>query len=138
MSAEPGSAPRHAGAAVKNRILGVIKGKCPKCETGDVFESSGNILMLRAPVMHEECAHCHHHFEKEPGYFLGAMYVSYAMVLAEGVPIYILVHNFTTNLELTLAIMFAVIVLMTFVNFRYSRMIWMYMFTQKESPQAKP
>jgi len=81
--------------------------------------------------MHEECPHCHHHFEKEPGYFLGAMYVSYALTLAQGVPIYILVHHFTTSLALTASIMFAVFVLLSFSNFRYSRLIWMYMFTQK-------
>ena len=86
--------------------------------------------------MHEECPHCDHHFEKEPGYFLGAMYVSYAMTLAEGVALYILVRNFTTRLELILSIIFAVVVLMSFINFRYSRMIWMYMFTQKEKPRG--
>ena len=137
MSAEPRtlvtSAPRHPGAAAMNRILCVIKGKCPNCEKGEVFKSRGNILKLRAPVMHEECPHCHHHFEKEPGYFLGAMYVSYAMTLAQGVPIYILVHHFTTSLALTASTMFAVFVLLSFINFRYSRMIWMYMFTQKGS-----
>ncbi len=73
---------------------------------------------------------------KEPGYFLGAMYVSYAMTLAESVAIYILVHNFTTSLELILTIIFAVVVLMSFINFRYSRMIWMYMFTRRENPQG--
>ena len=56
---------------------------------------------------------------KEPGYFLGAMYVSYAMTLAESVAIYILVHNFTTSLALILSIIFAVVVLMSFINFRY-------------------
>ena len=123
MSAEPRtlvtSAPRYTGAAAMNRILSVIKGKCPNCEKGEVFKSTGNILMLRAPVMHEECPHRHHHFEKEPGYFLGAMYVSYAMTLAESVAIYILVHNFTTSLALILSIIFAVVVLMSFINFRY-------------------
>ena len=58
---------------------------------------------------------------KEPGYFLGAMYVSYAMTLAESVAIYILVQccNFTTSLALILSIIFAVVVLMSFINFRY-------------------
>ena len=49
---------------------------------------------------------------------------------------YILVHHFTTSLALILSIIFAVVVLMSFINFRYSRMIWMYMFTRKENLQG--
>ncbi len=29
--------------------------------------------------MNEHCPHCDHRFEVEPGFFIGAMYVSYAM-----------------------------------------------------------
>ena len=32
--------------------------------------------------MHERCEDCDLKFEREPGYFLGAMYVSYGLALA--------------------------------------------------------
>jgi hypothetical protein len=31
--------------------------------------------------MHECCAVCHLRYEREPGYFLGAMYISYGVAL---------------------------------------------------------
>ena len=84
--------------------------------------------------MHEECPHCHHHFEIEPGYFVGAMYVSYALTIAEGATGYVLALYFEIRSGLILPIIFTVIILMTFINFRYSRIIWMYMFTRKATP----
>ena len=93
--------------------------------------------MLRAPVMHEECPHCRHHFEIEPGYFTGAMYVSYALTIAESATGYMLARVFTTNVAPILPIIIAVIILMTFINFRYSRILWMYAFTRKEGSEAK-
>jgi hypothetical protein len=29
--------------------------------------------------MHEHCTACKHHFEREPGYFLGSIYVNYGI-----------------------------------------------------------
>jgi len=39
----------------------------------------GSMLWLTS--MHERCAVCDLKFEREPGYFLGAMYISYAMAV---------------------------------------------------------
>jgi uncharacterized protein (DUF983 family) len=33
------------------------------------------------PKMHERCPNCGLKFEREPGYFLGAMYIGYALAL---------------------------------------------------------
>ena len=136
MSAEPRtpttSGAQNTGAATITRILRLLEEKCPRCEEGDVFEKRGKILTLTMPVMHEECPRCRHHFEKEPGFFVGAMYVSYALTIAEGVSLYLLAHYFTSSPALLMSIIVTVVILMSLINFRYSRMIWMYIFTQKE------
>jgi hypothetical protein len=33
--------------------------------------------VLRATTMHEDCPHCGFHFEIDPGFFWGAMQISY-------------------------------------------------------------
>ena len=66
--------------------------------------------------MHEDCPHCGHHFEKEPGFFLGAMYVSYALTIAEGATMYFLAYYFVTRSAFILPIIFAVVIPLTFVN----------------------
>lgn len=47
--------------------------------------------------MNEKCAHCHFHYEIEPGYFYVAMFVSYAMnvaiIVTFAIGTYILTHS---------------------------------------------
>jgi len=52
---------------------------CPRCRAGRIFQSS---LLTWFPKMHERCPACGFKFEREQGYFLGAMYISYGLALA--------------------------------------------------------
>jgi uncharacterized protein (DUF983 family) len=49
--------------------------KCPKCRQGDLFLSPFNIS--KPIAMHEKCTNCNQDFEPEPGYYFGAMFISY-------------------------------------------------------------
>ena len=51
---------------------------CPRCRSGRIFRKS----VLLFPGMHERCLECGLKFEREPGYFLGAMYIGYGLALA--------------------------------------------------------
>ncbi len=117
------------------RIISLLKGKCPKCETGDVFKTKGNLFLFRMPVMHETCPHCGHKFEREPGYFFGAMYVSYALTVAEAVAVFVIWELLMPGQYdyRVIALILLPQVLLWFVNFRFSRIIWMYFFTSKEA-----
>ena len=44
---------------------------------------SGGMYNFGSNKIHEHCPHCNLHFEIEPGYFYAAMYVSYALNVAE-------------------------------------------------------
>ncbi|UII33144.1 DUF983 domain-containing protein [Fulvivirga ulvae] len=108
-------------------IVNIIKGKCPECGNGQVFETKGNPALLKMPKMHEHCSHCRFRFEKEPGYFIGAMYVSYALTLVEMIAIFILFYFIPgVNLNHFIYIMIPVLLLLSMFNFRMARMIWMY------------
>lgn len=116
------------------RIISLLQGKCPKCETGDVFKTKGNLFLLRMPVMNETCPHCNHKFEREPGFFFGAMYVSYAIAVAEMVSIIVAWTVLMPEAEFDYKIILlfvTTLVLLIFPNFRLSRIIWMYFFTKK-------
>src|ERR1700758_1848087 len=60
-------------------LSGILHQLCPRCRTGKIFRSS---LYRGFPRMHERCPACDLKFHREPGYFLGAMYISYGMALA--------------------------------------------------------
>jgi len=113
------------------RIISLLNCKCPKCEKGKVFHSKGFVLLGRMPIMNENCPSCQHKFEMETGFFFGAMFVSYAMAVAEAIVVFLIAFNFVKSSILLVLIVAMVILLMGFVNLRYSRMIWMYLFTKK-------
>src|SRR2546422_5139223 len=59
-------------------ISAILHQKCPRCHSGAIFRSS----IFRGLVkMNERCPVCDLKFEREEGYFLGAMYISYGLAL---------------------------------------------------------
>lgn len=110
-------------------VLQVLKCKCPNCKKGNIFSNLGNLLFFRAPKMNITCNTCNFKFEKEPGFFFGAMFVSYALVVAEMVASVVLLRFLLgiSFIYVIAAVLILVLLLSTF-NFRISRSIWIYMF----------
>jgi uncharacterized protein (DUF983 family) len=59
-------------------VSGILHQLCPRCCVGRIFRSS---IFKGFPKMNECCPVCDLKFEREQGYFLGAMYISYLMAL---------------------------------------------------------
>lgn len=59
----------------------VFKGKCPRCNEGDLWVSS-KTYGKGFSVMHEKCSSCGLKYDMEQGFWYGAMYVSYALGVA--------------------------------------------------------
>jgi uncharacterized protein (DUF983 family) len=59
-------------------VSGIVRQLCPRCREGEIFRSS---IFTGFPKMHQACPACGLKFEREQGYFLGAMYISYALAL---------------------------------------------------------
>ncbi|MCS4168467.1 DUF983 domain-containing protein [Sphingobacterium sp. BIGb0116] len=84
--------------------------------------------------MNLNCPHCNLKYEREPGYFYVAMFVSYAMSVAEMITIAVAAYiiglplNFE-HLWYYLSIIFAVVILLAPFNYRYSRMVLLYWLT---------
>ena len=95
----------------------VIRQRCPRCRRGAVFHG----LMS----MHERCSVCDLKFEREPGYFYGAMYASYFLGLvttAYWLPLLLLGYPPLVVIGLP-AIQ---LILQIPLSFRYSRIIWLH------------
>ena len=56
-------------------IHGITHQLCPRCRTGRIFRKS----IWLFPAMYERCPACGLKFEREDGYFLGAMYIGYGL-----------------------------------------------------------
>lgn len=108
---------------------GFAKAKCPRCRVGKVF--TGPTYGFKIQKMNEVCPHCQLKFEREPGYFYVAMFVSYAMNVAEMITVsvaaYILGLQLNhDNLWYYVAILFCTTLLCSPFNYRYSRMVLLY------------
>lgn len=112
-----------------SKVLDIIKCKCPNCKEGKVFKDQGNILLLRMPKMNERCTECNFKFERETGFFFGAMFVSYALAVAQMIVCLVLFWHFIDLSPIPVfAIIATVTLLLSTVNFRLSRAIWIYIF----------
>ena len=56
----------------------ILRQLCPRCRMSRIFRSS---VYWGFPKMNDRCPTCGLHFDREPGYFLGAMYISYILGL---------------------------------------------------------
>ena len=59
-------------------LMSILKQRCPRCRAGKIFRGS---IFRGFPKMYERCEVCDLKFEREAGYFLGAMYISYGLAL---------------------------------------------------------
>ncbi len=64
---------------LSNVLTSTLFNKCPKCHSGRVFKKNNPYLMKSMFEMHQNCDNCGLKYEREPGYFTGAMYVAYAL-----------------------------------------------------------
>lgn len=113
-------------------IWKIFNNKCPNCENGKVFRDKSFYFSVGYPKMNDNCPSCQYKFEIEPGFFIGALYVSYALTIGESIVTYLIAQQFFDklfDLRIILVVL-PVLLLLTFINIRLSRMMWMYIFAK--------
>jgi uncharacterized protein (DUF983 family) len=117
-----------------SKLYSIFKMKCPQCQEGDFFVSHPYDLSKIGDI-HHHCSNCGLKFEKEPGFFYGAMYVAYALGVALFVTLWTSFNLFLPNASVYTQIW--VIVSLTIVLGPYlytlSKIIWSNMFVSYKS-----
>lgn len=111
----------------------VFGNTCPSCHKGKVF-SCGNPFNLRRMFdMEPTCSHCGLKYEKEPGFFYGAMYVAYALT-SGWITICYISNELWLHLDAWFLISFTLISLVVLapLTLRASRLIWLNFFVSYE------
>lgn len=63
-----------------SKLTAMFNARCPHCHEGRLFKYKWwNVLNFAQ--MHEHCPSCDVRYEVEPGFFYGAMYISYAFTV---------------------------------------------------------
>jgi uncharacterized protein DUF983 len=100
-------------------LLGrALRLRCPLCGRGELFR--------RWLVMHANCPHCGVKFEREPGFFLGSIYINYgltALIVAIGYPLLLFGWHVPETPLLVGAVAF--VVLFPVLLFPWARSLWL-------------
>ncbi len=106
---------------LRTRLVAAARGRCPRCDRGRIFRGRF--------AMHPSCPVCGLRFEREQGYFTGAMYVSYMLALPVVAVCALLVYLVAPGLSFEATIGIAALLFLPFVPliFRYSRILWIHL-----------
>jgi len=94
--------------------------RCPRCGSGHLFQ--------RYFTMVEDCPRCGLHFERESGYWVGALAVNIAIVMAIFVAAFVVILVLTVPdvpVATSLAILVPIMVLGPIVFYPFSKTLWM-------------
>lgn len=116
-----------------SKLYSIFKMKCPRCQEGDFFVSQPYDLK-KAGDIHEHCSSCGLKYSKEPGFYYGAMYVSYALGVALFVTLWTSFNLFFPNVSIGFQIttIIAVTILLTPYLYALSKIIWANFFIKYE------
>ena len=122
-----------------NSLQAVFNGKCPQCRVGDIFKYPFT-KVSEFNLMNGQCACCHLVFSVEPGFFIGAMFVSYAIVVALVSLIGIILFYFSDPALWVYSVVVGCVVLILFpFIFRFSRISYLHLFGGVTfNPSLKP
>jgi len=113
----------------KSYLTALVQGKCPRCREGSIFTYPVS-RVGKFNVMNETCPHCGVRLEPEPGFYQGAMYVSYGFTVAFLVAMSMIFFLFFPGYSewLYIGIFIGIMVLFIPFNYRFSRILYLYWF----------
>jgi len=109
----------------KSLLADILHQRCPRCRSGKIFRGSA---FLGFPKMNALCPVCQLRFEREAGYFLGAMYISYGLALTIIAVVAALLW-FITGWWITSDVIWAVVIFLPLAPAitYFSRVLWIYL-----------
>jgi uncharacterized protein (DUF983 family) len=113
-----------------SKLQAILEAKCPRCRQGDIFRYS-NLQLGKFTDTYRYCPVCRLEYEIEPGFFIAAMYISYAMSVAMAFISGVAVYTVGNDPELwvyLLVVSLSLILLVPFM-FRYSRVLLLHFFS---------
>ncbi len=115
---------------MKNKTLvhSIVSHQCPGCRSEKMFV--GQAYSKKFSSMHKHCPNCGQALEPEPGFYTGAMYISYAfqvIILVVATATYEILH-INGSIIAYLMLVAGINLLLFPLLFRLSRSVWAHLF----------
>jgi uncharacterized protein (DUF983 family) len=104
---------------MRSRLSALLTQRCPRCREGRPFRGLYG--------MEPRCSECGTVFEREPGYWLGALYFSYGLGLILAAPVALWMYASGASAGAIVLAAMAQLALWSPLTFRYARLFWLYL-----------
>lgn len=112
-----------------SKLYSIATNTCPCCNEGAYFKTSNPYDLKDFDKINTACEYCGESFQREPGFYIGAMYISYALSVAMVITAFVgFVIIFGFDIEYVLAGLIPAIIILMPVLFRTARIIWLNIF----------
>lgn len=106
------------------KMYSIANLKCPKCHEGDLFETP-TFSFSKSFEMPKSCPHCSQNYWPEPGFYYGAMFISYIFTGWFCISFVALFHwVFGLSLFASFGILLVVVAILFVYFFRLARAVW--------------
>ena len=119
------------------KIKAIFQMKCPRCFEGNLF-SAGILEFKGLDKMPANCPYCNQKFKPEPGYWYGAMFISYILsgwfcLIFVGICILV----FKLNVWWSFILLLLVVIPLYGWLFRISRSLWIHFNIKYDPSKAR-
>jgi uncharacterized protein (DUF983 family) len=124
----------------QSKLYSIVTGNCPRCHEGRIFAYRNAYNLKHLTNMNDNCSKCGLKYRREPGFFMGAGYVSYTLGVAVMIIVAVAMSPwipFFENFELYAAAMIGAVVILTPLMYRVSRIVWLNIFVKYEGDAIK-
>lgn len=112
-----------------SKLKSILTGTCPRCQNESMYLDKNPLHLANVLKMNEDCGHCGLHYQIEPSFFYGAMYVSYGLNVAFGIAAFIISYVFlNSSIETSFITIIVTLILSGPFVLRWSRNIYINMF----------
>lgn len=119
-----------------SKLASIFALKCARCHTGDLFPT-GSFSFKKPFDMYDKCPHCDLNYEPEPGFYFGAMFISY-IISGWFCILFILFFHWVLDwsLNASFAVLLGILAIVFVWFFRFSRSVWLHIVTKYDPSKA--
>jgi hypothetical protein len=111
------------------KLIAILRMKCPKCYKGSMYKNPNPFQINELHVMPKHCDKCGQLFNPEPGFYIGAMYISYGLCVSVFMLCFFGLYIAFDVDPVVMLVVYGICLLILYpFIFRYSRVVYLHMF----------
>lgn len=118
-----------------SKLYSVVHCKCPKCQEGNLFIEKNPWKFNTMLTMPDRCPNCDQDFTIEPGFYYGALWMSYPLVVVIAISLLVPLWLWPEAYVWILSVMIVFLFLIQPMLMRWGRAIWLNVFVSYDPPK---